>query len=683
MGLPSSYKKLQYIQSSGTQYINTGFIPNQDTRIDMVCVPNSVAEASNGTGFIPYGAGESYTTNAFECYTSNSKYEFNYNGQNCFLGSPVIGQKLNIIHNKNEISLSINGGSPITNTFTYGSFSAPRTMTLFAINRSSPFCGLLSLYSCQIYDNGTLIRDFIPCRSADGTVGLWDDVNSVFYTNSGTGVFIGGPLTSVSLPSGYRRLEYIQSNGTQYIDTGFTVNKNDNYRMVLDANLVNNENFAGCNGYMQFKGSIGNGVRSIIDISYKNITETILVDGVLRLTQDWSSYGGVNVKLGIFRLGDTNNSWYNGTGQSGKLYACQIYKSGGLVRDLIPCKNTAGEVGLWDDVNSVFYGNAGTGTFIAGPFTNIRTGDILNYDYTGAVQSVTLPKGVYKFEVWGAEGGGSRLSGNSNSGLGGKGGYSVGTITLTEKTNVYVYVGGAGGSSNNGNAAGGFNGGGQGYASSSSEPGNGGGGASDIRIGADSLYSRVIVAGGGGGGGEDSGDAYGHGGGTSGVNGSGSVSNGTQTAAGTNGGFGVGAGTNKGDGGGGGGGWYGGGTGQSSSTGGDTQGGGGGSGYVLTASSSKPSGYALGSQYYLTNANTIAGNASMPSVSGGTETGHTGNGYARITVISIDSFNGYIKTSSGWKEISDLFVKVSINGTSIWKNADSIKIRDTSTWKNS
>ena len=73
----------------------------------------------------------------------------------------------------------------------------------------------------------------------------------------------------------------------------------------------------------------------------------------------------------------------------------------------------------------------------------------------------------------------------------------------------------------------------------------------------------------------------------------------------------------------------------------------------------------------------------MPSVSGGTETGHIGNGYARITVISIDSFNGYIKTSSGWKEISDLFVKTSINGTPVWKNANSIKIRDASAWKNS
>ena len=698
MGLPSSYKKLQYIQSSGTQYINTGFIPNQDTRIDMVCVPNSVAEASNGIGFIPYGAGESYTTNAFECYTSNSKYEFNYNGQNCWLGSPAIGQKLTIIHNKNEISLSINGGSPITNTFTYGSFSAPRTMTLFAINRSTPLCGLLSLYSCRIYDNGTLVRDFIPCRSADGTVGLWDDVNSVFYTNSGTGVFIGGPLTSVSLPSGYRRLEYIQSSGTQYINTAF--NPNQDTRVIISFEPTQTKTWTGAFGARNATNDSeygvdfpsGTEVRSVFGSETPSITiSSMLARFYVDKNKNICTINGATITntAQIFQANypiwifDKNTAGAKWSPISMKLYSCQIYDNGTIIRDYIPCQTAGGEVGLWDDVNSVFYGNAGTGTFIAGPFTNIRTGDILNYDYTGAVQPVTLPKGVYKLEVWGAEGGGSRLSGNSNSGLGGKGGYSVGTITLTEETNVYVYVGGAGRSSTNGNAAGGFNGGGQGYASSSGEPGNGGGGASDIRIGADSLYNRVIVAGGGGGGGEDAGDAYGHGGGTSGVNGSGSVSNGTQTAAGTNGGFGVGAGTNKGDGGGGGGGWYGGGTSQTSSTGGDTQGGGGGSGYVLTASSSKPSSYALGSQYYLTNANTIAGNASMPSVSGGTETGHTGNGYARITVISIDSFNGYIKTSSGWKEISDLFVKVSINGTSIWKNADSIKIRDTSIWKNS
>ncbi len=61
--------------------------------------------------------------------------------------------------------------------------------------------------------------------------------------------------------------------------------------------------------------------------------------------------------------------------------------------------------------------------------------------------------------------------------------------------------------------------------------------------------------------------------------------------------------------------------------------GGGGSGYVLTASSYKPTGYLLGSEYYLSNAQTIGGNQSFPAPGGGNETGHSGNGYARITLV--------------------------------------------------
>mgnify|MGYP005806358275 CR=1 FL=1 len=76
----------------------------------------------------------------------------------------------------------------------------------------------------------------------------------------------------------------------------------------------------------------------------------------------------------------------------------------------------------------------------------------------------------------------------------------------------------------------------------------------------------------------------------------------------------------------GGGGWYGGGAGYWS-------GAAGGSGYVLTSSSYKPGGYLLGSQYYMTNAQTIAGNTSFTAPAGGTETGHSGNGYARITLV--------------------------------------------------
>ena len=109
---------------------------------------------------------------------------------------------------------------------------------------------------------------------------------------------------------------------------------------------------------------------------------------------------------------------------------------------------------------------------------------VQNYAYTGKVQKVTLLPGRYRLEVWGAQGGY-----RSSSTYGGKGGYAKGEIDLPKGADVFIYVGGSG---NTGGTAGGFNGGGK----RSSYPGGGGG--TDIRIGTDSLFARVIVAGGGG-----------------------------------------------------------------------------------------------------------------------------------------------------------------------------------------
>lgn len=161
----------------------------------------------------------------------------------------------------------------------------------------------------------------------------------------------------------YTPLEYITATGTQYIDTGLVVNKSDSYRMVLDTDLTSSDYYAGCNGYMQFQANVGEGTRSTIDITYKNITETITVNGTQKSSQSWSSYSGANVKIGIFRMGDANNTWFNGTPQSGKLYSCKIYKDDVLVRDMIPAKDEVGNVGLYDKIEEKFYYNVGTGNF--------------------------------------------------------------------------------------------------------------------------------------------------------------------------------------------------------------------------------------------------------------------------------------------------------------------------------
>lgn len=293
--------------------------------------------------------------------------------------------------------------------------------------------------------------------------------------------------------------------------------------------------------------------------------------------------------------------------------------------------------------------------------SNIKTGDILNFDYTGAVQSITLPKGTYKLECWGAQGGYSSSNSGIEVGMGGKGGYSVGTITLNQKTPIYIYAGGVGSISGNGKADGGFPNGGSSWASNTSEGAGGGGGSSDIRIGTDSLHARVIVAGGGGGGGEDN-ETGGYGGGeTGGTSGSGTP--GSQTAP--SGYFGIGGHTSY-DGGGGGGGWYGacpaGGqtTPATSNSGNDTSGSPGGSGYVYTSSTAKnyPNGCLVNSTHYLTNAKTIAGNNSFISPSGTSETGHSGNGYCRITVIECNNTALYAKVNNSLKKATSIYFKM-------------------------
>lgn len=183
------------------------------------------------------------------------------------------------------------------------------------------------------------------------------------------GVYIGAPnFTPVSLPSGYTQLEYIQSSGTQYIDTRLLCNKSDYYELEMEIQLTNNSAYAGANGYMQFQASITGGAKCRLKVVYQDNIEKIYVEDALKLTKDWTSdYNGENVRIGLLKLGDAGDSWYNTSNiQSGKIYSVNIKKDGIYVRKYIPSENSSGILGLFDTVNSVFYKNSGSGTFTAG-----------------------------------------------------------------------------------------------------------------------------------------------------------------------------------------------------------------------------------------------------------------------------------------------------------------------------
>ena len=245
---------------------------------------------------------------------------------------------------------------------------------------------------------------------------------------------------------------------------------------------------------------------------------------------------------------------------------------------------------------------------------------------------------TYKIECWGAQGGGwNNFKGYYD--LGGKGGYSIGYKSLITSNKLYICVGSQG-SSNSENAGGngGYNGGGKGGNGYSTYVGaGGGGGATHIAITSNrgelknykDYYQSELLLVAGGGGGSVFWESGGFGGGLNGGNVNSSSESLFEGATQTSGyAFGQGqdgktktimGGSGAEGNGGGGGGLYGGHASQLEG-GSSNCAGTGGSGYINTTK--------------ITNGTTIAGDQIFPSSSGGTETGHSGDGYAIISWIS-------------------------------------------------
>ena len=298
---------------------------------------------------------------------------------------------------------------------------------------------------------------------------------------------------------------------------------------------------------------------------------------------------------------------------------------------------------------------------------------IWNYEYSGKVKKFTTPvTEVYTIQCWGAQGGGAKGNGNVWSNTWGLGGYTIGDINLTADDELFVCVGGKGTDGViNSNVNGGWNGGGRGSCDDGDDDAaGGGGGATDIRLDAtaesttwntfSSLLSRIMVAAGGGGlawspnfSGQNGYGSYpGYGGGLSGGNAYRSTSTYAQGAtqeAGGGFGFGQDGVDNYGNVGmgGGGSGYFGGRTSSGTSTTNTNSASGGSSfisgltgcqAYESTSTSSnmvKRTGDNATIHYsgkVFTNASTIAGNTSQTQPDGTSTTGHTGNGYARITL---------------------------------------------------
>lgn len=188
------YEILEYIESTagGNQYFDTGFYPDQDTKVVMDVQQTGENTADTNQGF--FGArNASAKMFAAAWHRTNAAYYVFFNSANKNVASAQIKTRMTVTMDKNVLTV----GNSITVSGTYAAFQSDYPLYLFAMNvtGAADYFGVERVFSTQIYNgSGELVRNYEPRRRvSDGLVGLYDKVNNTFG-GSGAGTFTAGPV---------------------------------------------------------------------------------------------------------------------------------------------------------------------------------------------------------------------------------------------------------------------------------------------------------------------------------------------------------------------------------------------------------------------------------------------------------------------------------------------------------
>ena len=217
--LPGGYTQLEYLGFTGTQYIDTQYVGNELCRASFVGVlTENYPISSIESWHTLFGSDNTVSARAFSFWVNDNQYGYgpvlSYDGQSLFnsiyVDVPVELNKLFTAElNQGHFTLFYND-APNTNLYDYTmkikSFTTPSSIILGALYRDGsllrPYESLLigNVYSFKMWDDNVLVRNLIPVkRNSDNVLGMYDTISETFFTNSGTGNFIAGPVYNSSI----------------------------------------------------------------------------------------------------------------------------------------------------------------------------------------------------------------------------------------------------------------------------------------------------------------------------------------------------------------------------------------------------------------------------------------------------------------------------------------------------
>lgn len=217
--------ELEYIESSGTQYMSIGYIPKTNTKIDVDMLFNgsfkSVDTYGGNSIFIGVADAEDrfFAANFGDLdYQSNEMYFWIDHGY--FNNTTVVKKEINNNIKNNRNHLIMQSGSVQYGNVTLTAHTKLKDnltpLYIFGSDCKSwdyngPFTSYnMRVYGIKAYESDVLVKDYVPViNKVSHKLGLYDKVDNVFYTNIGTGEFI-----------------------TQYITSNTSITRNDDYTLV-------------------------------------------------------------------------------------------------------------------------------------------------------------------------------------------------------------------------------------------------------------------------------------------------------------------------------------------------------------------------------------------------------------------------------------------------------------------
>lgn len=194
-GLPSSYTAVDYLQSTGEQWIEMGVAPNQNTKAVLKIKINVFT--SRGASLI----GSRTNINSDDQFTT---YLDDYGGTRFLFrmdGQPKATSWTGLTTNKiyivtlsgTEMKAELEDGTAVfSKTFSVPDFTSTVTMALFRSKGVSGDYFRGRIYSCKHYSGDELIQDFQPCLDTNGVPCMFDFVSRKSFYNKGTGSFTWG-----------------------------------------------------------------------------------------------------------------------------------------------------------------------------------------------------------------------------------------------------------------------------------------------------------------------------------------------------------------------------------------------------------------------------------------------------------------------------------------------------------